>query len=177
MTKANQTRLSWLSSLFYVYLPDCRAHQLPTNCLLDKISNSIYIGEDSARQQQGEIRLSFTNWGIESHMACWLMWEKKGEKNPQAEQIKDESRLRLGYRGFPPTGQSFTGRGVGTRRRAFTAAAGDGTVVNKRNVSNTAIRLDKRGGGFHRAKNRTADMITKLMSNEHMKRMLSASEH
>lgn len=65
--------------------------------------------------------------------------EKGGKKNPQTEEIKEESRLRLGYRGFPPppTGQSFTGRGVGTRRRAFTAAAGNGTVVHKRNVSNT----------------------------------------
>lgn len=151
------------------------------NCQLIVYWTKLQIQFTSGRIQQDSSRvksdcLSQTG-GLNHTWKCWLMWEKKGEKNPQAEQIKEESRLRLGYRGFPPTGQSFTGRGVGTRRRAFTAAAGDGTVVNKRNVSNTAIRLDKRGGGFHRAKNRTADMITKLMSNEHMKRMLSASEH
>lgn len=151
------------------------------NCQLIVYWTKFQIQFTSGRIQQDSSRvksdcLSQTG-GLNHTWKCWLMWEKKGEKNPQAEQIKEESRLRLGYRGFPPTGQSFTGRGVGTRRRAFTAAAGDGTVVNKRNVSNTAIRLDKRGGGFHRAKNRTADMITKLMSNEHMKRMLSASEH
>lgn len=151
------------------------------NCQLIVYWTKFQIQFTSGRIQQDSSRvksdcLSQTG-GLNHTWKCWLMWEKKGEKNPQAEQIKEESRLRLGYRGFPPTGQSFTGRGVGTRRRAFTAAAGDGTVVNKRNVSNTAIRLDKRGGGFHRAKNGTADMITKLMSNEHMKRMLSASEH
>lgn len=150
------------------------------NCQLIVYWTKFQIQFTSGRiQQDSRVKsdcLSQTG-GLNHTWKCWLMWEKKGEKNPQAEQIKEESRLRLGYRGFPPTGQSFTGRGVGTRRRAFTAAAGDGTVVNKRNVSNTAIRLDKRGGGFHRAKNRTADMITKLMSNEHMKRMLSASEH
>lgn len=151
------------------------------NCQLIVYWTKLQIQFTSGRIQQDSSRvksdcLSQTG-GLNHTWKCWLMWEKKGGKNPQAEQIKEESRLRLGYRGFPPTGQSFTGRGVGTRRRAFTAAAGDGTVVNKRNVSNTAIRLDKRGGGFHRAKNRTADMITKLMSNEHMKRMLSASEH
>lgn len=151
------------------------------NCQLIVYWTKFQIQFTSGRIQQDSSRvksdcLSQTG-GLNHTWKCWLMWEKKGEKNPQAEQIKEESRLRLGYRGFPPTGQSFTGRGVGTRRRAFTAAAGDGTVVNKRNVSNTANRLDKRGGGFHRAKNRTADMITKLMSNEHMKRMLSASEH
>lgn len=151
------------------------------NCQLIVYWTKFQIQFTSGRIQQDSSRvksdcLSQTG-GLNHTWKCWLMWEKRGEKNPQAEQIKEESRLRLGYRGFPPTGQSFTGRGVGTRRRAFTAAAGDGTVVNKRNVSNTAIRLDKRGGGFHRAKNRTADMITKLMSNEHMKRMLSASEH
>lgn len=151
------------------------------NCQLIVYWTKLQIQFTSGRIQQDSSRvksdcLSQTG-GLNHTWKCWLMWEKKGEKNPQAEQIKEESRLRLGYRGFPPTGQSFTGRGVGTRRRAFTAAAGDGTVVNKRNVSNTAICLDKRGGGFHRAKNRTADMITKLMSNEHMKRMLSASEH
>lgn len=151
------------------------------NCQLIVYWTKFQIQFTSGRIQQDSSRvksdcLSQTG-GLNHTWKCWLMWEKKGGKNPQAEQIKEESRLRLGYRGFPPTGQSFTGRGVGTRRRAFTAAAGDGTVVNKRNVSNTAIRLDKRGGGFHRAKNRTADMITKLMSNEHMKRMLSASEH
>lgn len=151
------------------------------NCQLIVYWTKFQIQFTSGRIQQDSSRvksdcLSQTG-GLNHTWKCWLMWEKKGEKNPQAEQIKEESRLRLGYRGFPPTGQSFTGRGVGTRRRAFTAAAGDGTAVNKRNVSNTAIRLDKRGGGFHRAKNRTADMITKLMSNEHMKRMLSASEH
>lgn len=151
------------------------------NCQLIVYWTKFQIQFTSGRIQQDSSRvksdcLSQTG-GLNHTWKCWLMWEKKGEKNPQAKQIKEESRLRLGYRGFPPTGQSFTGRGVGTRRRAFTAAAGDGTVVNKRNVSNTAIRLDKRGGGFHRAKNRTADMITKLMSNEHMKRMLSASEH
>lgn len=151
------------------------------SCQLIVYWTKFQIQFTSGRIQQDSSRvksdcLSQTG-GLNHTWKCWLMWEKKGEKNPQAEQIKEESRLRLGYRGFPPTGQSFTGRGVGTRRRAFTAAAGDGTVVNKRNVSNTANRLDKRGGGFHRAKNRTADMITKLMSNEHMKRMLSASEH
>lgn len=151
------------------------------NCQLIVYWTKFQIQFTSGRIQQDSSRvksdcLSQTG-GLNHTWKCWLMWEKKGGKNPQAEQIKEESRLRLGYRGFPPTGQSFTGRGVGTRRRAFTAAAGDGTVVNKRNVSNTAICLDKRGGGFHRAKNRTADMITKLMSNEHMKRMLSASEH
>lgn len=151
------------------------------NCQLIVYWTKFQIQFTSGRIQQDSSRvksdcLSQTG-GLNHTWKCWLMWEKKGGKNPQTEQIKEESRLRLGYRGFPPTGQSFTGRGVGTRRRAFTAAAGDGTVVNKRNVSNTAIRLDKRGGGFHRAKNRTADMITKLMSNEHMKRMLSASEH
>lgn len=31
--------------------------------------------------------------------------EKGGKKNPQTEEIKEESRLRLGYRGFPPPPQ------------------------------------------------------------------------
>lgn len=151
------------------------------NCQLIVYWTKFQIQFTSGRIQQDSSRvksdcLSQTG-GLNHTWLVGLCERKRGKKNPQAEQIKEESRLRLGYRGFPPTGQSFTGRGVGTRRRAFTAAAGDGTVVNKRNVSNTAIRLDKRGGGFHRAKNRTADMITKLMSNEHMKRMLSASEH
>lgn len=151
------------------------------NCQLIVYWTKFQIQFTSGRIQQDSSRVKsdcLSQTGVLNHTwKRWLMWEKKGGKNPQVEQIKKESRLRLGYRGFPPTGQSFTGRGVGTWRRAFTAAAGDGTVVNKRNVSNTAIRLDKRGGRFHRAKNRTADMITKLMSNEHMKRMLSASEH
>lgn len=148
------------------------------NCQLIVYWTKFQIQFTSGRIQQDSSRVKSDCLGDWiTHGNVGLCERKRGKKNPQAEQIKEESRLRLGYRGFPPTGQSFTGRGVGTRRRAFTAAAGDGTVVNKRNVSNTAIRLDKRGGGFHRAKNRTADMITKLMSNEHMKRMLSASEH
>lgn len=103
---------------------------------------------------------------------------EKGEKNPQAEQIKEESRLRLGYRGSPPHRTEFYWqRGGNQEKGIYSCCWGRYSGAQKDRLQHCAIRLDKRGGGFHRAKNRTADMITKLMSNEHMKRMLSASEH
>lgn len=64
--------------------------------------------------------------------------EKGGKKILKLRRLKKKADYVWATEGFPPhTGQSFTGRGVGTRRRAFTAAAGNGTVVHKRNVSNT----------------------------------------
>lgn len=62
---------------------------------------------------------------------------EKREKNPQAEQIKEESRLHVGYGGFPPQDRVLLAEGWEPGERQFTAAAGDGTVVHKRNVSNT----------------------------------------
>lgn len=154
------------------------------NCQLIVYWTKFQIQFTSGRIQQDSSRvksdcLSQTG-GVESHMETLAyVREKGGKKILKLRRLKKKADYVWATEGFPPPHRTefYWQRGGNQEKGIYSCCWERYSGAQKERLQHCAIRLDKRGGGFHRAKNRTADMITKLMSNEHMKRMLSASEH